>query len=187
MDFDNVINKRRSARSFKRKLVSNDMLYKIIKSASIAPSAKNRQPWKFYILNSSQKTEIANMLLDWTLKNKNSHTSVKGTAFEILEADKMIMVYKETYKSKNKTEYYYKPDLLSLGCALENMSLEAVNLGLGSCILCDTLYIEKEINNYLSINDFEQICGFIIGYPIFNYPSKSKKNIDNILLNKTNR
>ena len=48
------------------------------------------------------------------------------------------------------------------------MSLEAVNLGLGSCILCDTLYIENQINDYLGIKDFEQVCGFIVDTPIYN-------------------
>lgn len=69
------------------------------------------------------------------------------------------------------------------GCAIENMSLQAVNLGLGSCILCDTLYIESEINKYLGISNFEQICGFIIGNPIYNYPPKIKKGLKDLLLN----
>lgn len=62
------------------------------------------------------------------------------------------------------------------------MSLQAVNLGLGSCILCDTLYIEDQINEYLKIDNFEQICGFIIGYPVYNYPPKIKKDLKDLLL-----
>ena len=77
---------------------------------------------------------------------------------------------------KNQITYLF-------GCAIENMSLQAVNLGLGSCILCDTLYIENEINKYLGIKDFEQICGFIIGNPIYNYPPKIKKDLKDLLLN----
>ena len=68
------------------------------------------------------------------------------------------------------------------GCAIENMSLQAINLGLGSCILCDTLYIENEINEYLKIKDFEQICGFIIGDPIYNSQPKVKKDLKDLLL-----
>lgn len=63
------------------------------------------------------------------------------------------------------------------------MSLQAVNLGLGSCILCDTLYIEDEINKYLGIENFEQICGFIVGKPIYNSTIKPKKELKNLLLN----
>jgi hypothetical protein len=34
----------------------------------------------------------------------------------------------------------------------------------------------------MGIKDFEQICGFIIGKPIFNYPPKIKKNLNDLLL-----
>ena len=62
------------------------------------------------------------------------------------------------------------------------MSLQAINLGLGSCILCDTLYIEDEINKYLKVENFEQICGFIIGNPIYNSQPKVKKDLKDLLL-----
>ena len=183
MDFDEIINNRRSARLFTDEDVSSDIINKILQSASIAPSARNRQPWKFYILNNEQKNHIMDMLFEWDKINPKERTSVKGTAEQIKTANKMIMIYSDSYKSKAKNENYKKPDYLSLGCAIENMSLQAINLGLGSCILCDTLYIENEIDEYLGINNFEQICGFIIGSPIYNYPPKMKKNLNDLLLN----
>lgn len=183
MNFDEIINNRRSARLFTDEDISKRQIEKILQSASLAPSARNRQPWKFYILNNEQKNHIMDMLFEWDKLNPKERTSVKGTAEQIRTANKMIMIYSDSYKSKAKNENYRKPDYLSLGCAIENMSLQAVNLGLGSCILCDTLYIENKINEYLGINNFEQICGFIIGYPIYNYPPKIKKDLKNLLLN----
>lgn len=183
MDFDRVINNRRTARIFIEKKTTDEQIKKILHSGSIAPSARNRQPWKFYILNDEQKNHIMNMLYEWDKLNPKSKTSVKGSAEQIQSADKMIMIYKDTYKSKAKKENYGKPDYLSLGCAIENMSLQAVDLGLGSCIVCDTLYIENEVNEYLGISDYEQICGFIIGTPIYNYPLKQKKDLKDLILN----
>lgn len=183
MNFNEIIYNRRSARLFTNDEVSKEQLQSIISSASVAPSARNRQPWKFYILNDKEKQHIMNMLFEWDKLNPKEKTSVKGTAEQIRTANKMIMIYSDSYKSKSKNENYKKPDYISLGCAIENMSLQAVNLGLGSCILCDTLYIEDEIDSYLGIKDFEQICGFIIGKPIYNYPPKIKKNLDDLLLN----
>ena len=69
MNFDEVINKRRTARVFTSENVSKEQLSKILKSASTAPSARNRQPWRFYILNDSQKKHIMNMLIDWEKEN----------------------------------------------------------------------------------------------------------------------
>ena len=144
MYFDEVIDNRRSARLFTNDVVSENQLTKILLSNILAPSARNRQPWKFYILNTLQKNDIMNMLFNWVTLNPNERTSVKGTAKQIRTADKMVI------------------------------SLQAINLGLGSCILCDTLYIEDEINQYLGIKNFEQICGFIIGNPIYSYPPEDE-------------
>ena len=183
MNFDEIIKNRRSARAFTEKDVSEEQVKKILDSGIKAPSARNRQPWKFYILNEEQKTHIMNMLFEWDRLNPKEKTSVKGTAQQIKTANKMIMIYSDNYSSKSKNKNYKKPDYISLGCAIENMSLQAIDLGLGSCILCDTLYIEDEINEYLGIKNFEQICGFIIGTPIYNYPPKIKKNLKELLLN----
>ena len=183
MNFDEIIKNRRSARAFTEKDVSEEQVKKILDSGIKAPSARNRQPWKFYILNEEQKTHIMNMLFEWDKLNPKEKTSVKGTAQQIKTANKMIMIYSDNYSSKSKNKNYKKPDYISLGCAIENMSLQAIDLGLGSCILCDTLYIEDEINEYLGIKNFEQICGFIIGTPIYNYPPKIKKNVKELLLN----
>lgn len=182
MNFDEIVDNRHSARLFTNDDVSEKQLEKILLSGSLAPSARNRQPWKFYILSDNQKNDIMNMLFEWDRLNPKEKTSVKGSAEQIRTANKMIMIYTDSYKSKSKNENYKKPDYISLGCAIENMSLQAVNLGLGSCILCDTLYIEDQINEYLKIDNFEQICGFIIGYPVYNYPPKIKKDLKDLLL-----
>ena len=182
MNFDEIVDNRRSARLFTNDYVSKKQLEKILLSGSLAPSARNRQPWKFYILSDTQKNDIMNMLFEWDRLNPKEKTSVKGSAEQIRTANKMIMIYTDSYKSKSKNENYKKPDYISLGCAIENMSLQAVNLGLGSCILCDTLYIEDQINEYLKIDNFEQICGFIIGYTVYNYPPKIKKDLKDLLL-----
>ena len=52
-----------------------------------------------------------------------------------------------------------------------------------SCILYDTLYLENEIDQYLEVTNYKQICGFIVGNPIYNYPTKIKKNLNSLLLN----
>lgn len=124
-----------------------------------------------------------NMLFEWDKTHPNEKTSVKCTANQIRTANKMIMVYSDNYKSKSKNKNYKKPDYLSIGCAIENMSLQAIKLGLGSCILCDTLYLENEIDQYLEVTNYEQICGFIVGNPIYNYFQKIKKNLNSLLLN----
>ena len=183
MELDKAISNRKTIRKFKNKNVSDEDVYKIIQSAMLAPSAKNRQPWRFYILDDKQKEDITNMMYQWDKEYPDIHTSIKGSANEMKSANKAIIIFTPIYHSKNKKTYYKKPDYLSLGAAIEHMNLKCFDLGLGCTWLCDTLYVADEINEYLGIKNFEQICGFIIGTPIYNYPPKIKKNLKELLLN----
>ena len=54
------------------------------------------------------------MLIGWEKQNPNEKTSVKGTAEQIKQANKMIMIYSDNYKSKIKRTYYKKPDYISM-------------------------------------------------------------------------
>ena len=183
MELDKAISSRKTIRKFKKQNVPNEYLYEIIQSAMLAPSAKNRQPWRFYILDDNQKNDITNMMYDWANENKDIHTSIKGSANQMKTANKAIIIYTPNYHSKNKKTYYKKPDYLSLGAAIENMNLKCFDLGLGCTWLCDTLYIENEINNYLKIDNLEQVSTLIIGYPEEIPERRERFSIDKLLLN----
>ncbi len=114
MNFDEVLMNRRSAREFTSENINKNNLYKILSSASLAPSARNRQPWKFYILNNEQKKHIMNMLFEWDKLNPKAKTSVKGSAQQIKQANKMLMIYSDNYSSSSKMTNYKKPDYLSI-------------------------------------------------------------------------
>ena len=183
MELDEAILNRKTIRKFQNKDVPDNYLYEIIQSAMLAPSAKNRQPWRFYILDDNQKNDITNMMYDWANENKDIHTSIKGSANQMKTANKAIIIYTPNYHSKNKKTYYKKPDYLSLGAAIENMNLKCFDLGLGCTWLCDTLYIENEINNYLKIDNLEQVSTLIIGYPEEIPERRERFSIDKLLLN----
>lgn len=56
-----LFTRRRSVRWYKDKPVENEKLHKAIEAASLAPSACNRQPFRFYVANDPVKaTDIAN-------------------------------------------------------------------------------------------------------------------------------
>ena len=49
-----IIEKRRSIRRYKKDEIPTDDLIKILKAAQLAPSASNKQPYKFIIVQDSQ-------------------------------------------------------------------------------------------------------------------------------------
>ena len=51
MEFEKVIKERYSCRKFLNKEVEEDKLMAVLQAGRIAPTAKNRQPFKIYVLN----------------------------------------------------------------------------------------------------------------------------------------
>jgi nitroreductase len=52
MEFDEVVNKRRSLRSFAPLEVSDSLVKDLATVASLAPSCSNKQPWRFVFVRS---------------------------------------------------------------------------------------------------------------------------------------
>ncbi|UCD05576.1 MAG: nitroreductase family protein, partial [candidate division WOR-3 bacterium] len=48
--FFDVIKNRRSIRKFRSDQIPKDHITKILEAASLAPTANNRQPWKFLVI-----------------------------------------------------------------------------------------------------------------------------------------
>ncbi len=170
MELIDVIKNRRSIREFKENEVSKDLIEDLINCARLAPSAKNRQPWKFVIVQNDIKNEIANIMLENTTNNTS-----KYTAKTIKEASILILVL------KNKNDNWIIGDTLSIGAAIEHICLRATDLGLGSLWIRDTVYIQKEIENLIRIKNMEMICAVAIGYPNESPNSRPRKKLDEIL------
>ena len=54
MEFDNVIRKREATRKFSNKQVEKEKLDKILEAGRLAPTAKNLQPIKIYVVQSEE-------------------------------------------------------------------------------------------------------------------------------------
>ena len=58
MDVFEVIEKRRSVRKYKPLSVRNEDLKRILEAARLAPSAGNRQPWRFIVVQTSERKKL---------------------------------------------------------------------------------------------------------------------------------
>lgn len=88
MQFSELIQKRLTTLNYTNKKVSNSDINKIIDSAIIAPSAKNRQPWRFYILTDEQKNYIADKMEEW-VNNTGLVTTIKRSGNLIRQVRKL--------------------------------------------------------------------------------------------------
>ena len=56
------IENRRSIRKYKPDEIERKLIEEIIYSASLAPSAKNRQPWKFIVYQGEEKDKLVDVM-----------------------------------------------------------------------------------------------------------------------------
>jgi len=55
MKINDSIISRRSIRNFNNKQISDEIIKNILMAAIMAPSGKNGQPWKFFVINKNIK------------------------------------------------------------------------------------------------------------------------------------
>jgi len=113
MELIDAIMTRRSIRRYTSEKVSDKQLETILKAAMFAPSASNRQPWHFIVIDEKER------LLDLT----RLHPYAKA----LEEAPMAILVCGDEELS-NKTEYWVQ----DCSAATQNILLAAHALGLGT-------------------------------------------------------
>jgi len=186
MELSKAIQKRHSVRSFEKKKVPRSVLKSLIKSAIKAPSASNRQPWIFYVVETAAKRdEIAQVLSD-TLnvfkkdiekKPKKIQTVMCEFYSNLGEAQNLIFAFRK--KNKNESPHIYPNDIASISCAFENVMLSAVEKGFGTCWVGSFKdpKAEAKLKNILSIpKDEDLVASLVIGYPAKDFkPLKRRK------------
>lgn len=167
MKTSECIRKRRSTRSFDNIKVSKKSVLDILYYANMAPSAKNRQPWRFLIVNDKDKKFIVNTMLDWNKNNKNFvykdehnkiiNNSIKKSAEIINQSPVLILVFKE------QNEMWERSDTLSIGAAIENALLRATDLGFGSLWIADVMQVYDQIMDHFNFKSMELVSAISIG------------------------
>jgi nitroreductase len=165
MDVFEAIKSRRSVRRFEDRPVPEDLVKKVIEAGQWAPSACNRQDWKFIIIDSQ---EVKDRILKET------------TAYFVRKVPLLILVL----YSNQTDNLEYKDHLLSAAMAIQNMQLTAYSLGLGSCCV-NNLPIKSRLRRILKIpRSYDPVSLLCLGYPrAVPGPLKRKEPLEGIICN----
>ncbi len=138
---------RRSVRSFTSQPLEKDQIERIIEAGRLAPSAKNRQEWRFIYI---QKKEIRQKLMEAAFGQ-----DYVGQAPVIIA----VCTTNIDYRMPNGQASYP----IDLAFAASHMVLQAVHEGLGTC--CITTFDEQEVREVLTVPFSMRIVLLIlIGY-----------------------
>lgn len=192
---NNSIYNRRSIRKYLDRNVSKEMIEQIIDAGRMAPSAKNRQPWKYIVLGGKSKAEFLEHMQKGIIREENECAllpnskkgipDAKNTYKIMVEAPILIVIlnsncgtpFAEIDTDNRFTEIC---DTLSIGAAIENMLLKATDMGLGTLWIANTCYAYEELTTYL--NTTKQLVGAIaLGYADENPAQRPRKPIEEIV------
>lgn len=174
MDFKELIEKRRSVRSFSPdKTIAHELLEEILEEAQLAPSWKNSQAPRVYVAESPQK---ADMIRTRCLPSFNQKSSEHACAFVITTYVAGVSGFTAGTPDNERGNEWGAYDT---GLRDAYLILAAANAGVDSLVMGirDEAVLRKE----LSIPDTEEIVSVIaLGYREVEPPFRPRKDLDEI-------
>jgi nitroreductase len=172
-DIFEVIKNRQSVRKFKSTPVPKKHLTKILEAANYAPSPRNRQAWKFVVV---QERETFDLIKEECIKKSGENSRQYFTDY--LSAPVYVVILSST-KTKNPAN-----DITAGVLAAENLFLAARALGYGT-VFCANSIPEDVTKKVLNIPDeYQRICITPIGVPDEWPKMKTKKSLDEVIINE---
>lgn len=165
MDFFEAVSGRYSCRKYLDKPVEDETLEKIIEAARLAPSASNRQEWRFVaVTDPAKRKEFTRIAL--------------GQQF-VAEAPVILAACAATDNHVMACgQLCYAIDL---AIALEDVALAATALGLATCWI--GAFEEEPVKELLGIPDGVRVVELMpLGYPADHHHARCRLPLDEILM-----
>jgi len=186
-DLYKLIESRKSIRKYKKQEVPKEILDRIINAGMHAPSGKNRQNWRFFVVTGKKRDEyLKYSQKSWLGIKDVLQKRLKPSLYEFTErffytlGDAPVIIF--CYSINDKEERYHT-SIGSVYMAVENMILAAVAEGLGTCPMGAPLEIKKEVDEFLNIkniklpegSEIELLCGLVLGWPDHEPPKAPRQ------------
>lgn len=160
------IGRRRSVRRYRQSSISRDVVKRLLTTASSAPSAHNKQPWRFVILDRFASRHKLAQAMGRKLRQDRT---TDGDAPELIEADIersyqritqapiaivlcVDMRDMDRYPDQLRTDAEYLMAVQSTAMAAQNLLLAAQAEGLGACIMCAPLFCPEVVIESLQLS-----------------------------------
>lgn len=191
----NVIEERRSIRRYKSKSVSRKEIEQLVEAAALAPSAKNRQPWKYIVYTGREKDRLLEAMEEGLNEEQRDNRLLPKSAFGLPDAFNTLRIMKEApvviiVMNTNGQSPYEDIDAdgrvteicdsLSIGASIQNMLLKATEIGLGTLWIANTCFAYEKMNGV--INAPGQLIGAVaVGYADEAPQKRPRKTLEEIL------
>ena len=175
-----IIRRRRAVRRYLPDQVPQDVLERLLETAMWAPSAHNRQPWRFAVI---RDTAVKASLAETMGERLRQDRLRDGEAPEVIEKDVarsygrivgapvvvvvfLSMADMDSYPDERRSTAERAMAVQSVAMAAQNLWLLATAEGLGACWLCAPLFVPGLVRRMLEVPDDWEAQGLLtLGYP----------------------
>ena len=171
---------RRSLRRYEPQRVPREWIDLLLEAAIWAPSAHNRQPWRFAVIDDEATRERLARAMGAALRRDLMGDGLAPSAIDadvgrsykrITSAPVLILLCMslsdmDAYSDEKRNEHERTMAQQSTAMAGQNMLLMAEKLGLGACWLCAPLFCQALVASALKLPADWQPQGMItLGFP----------------------
>jgi nitroreductase len=164
MDVIDVIRKRRSVRSYTDQPVEREKIDRLLEAARLAPSASNRQEWRFVVVTDPRRREL--------LAEAANRQEFVGQAPVVIaacaETDGHVMTCGQACYP------------IDVAIAIDHITLQAVAEGLGTCWI--GAFSEPQAKEILGIPDEIRVVEMLtVGYPAGEPSPLARRPLDSMV------
>jgi F420 biosynthesis protein FbiB-like protein len=178
---------RRSIRKFTDAPISADDLQAILTAAIQAPSGKNRQPWRFVVIEGEARAEMVRLMRQGIarMQGQGENTGSAEWSANIMETAPVTVFVLNPHGLHPWLAHSIDQncqnlvDVQSVGAAIQNMLLAAHDLGLGSLWICDVFFAYDELIKWLG-EDCQMVAAVSFGYPAESPAARPRKTVDEV-------
>ena len=168
--------------------MSEDDIRAILRAATLAPSGKNTQPWRFIVVQGDNKrAEMIDLMrqgIETRVAQGIDPGSSRRTAGIMARAPATIFVFDgQVSVGGDGHASIGAPmdivDIQSIGAAIQNMLLAALDRGLGTLWICDVFYAQEELSEWLGERHL-LVAAVSLGYPDEAPGPRPRKSVDEV-------
>ncbi len=159
MELQKALESRRSTRAFTERKLTRAEIEKLLRAATLAPSACNMQSWYFYVLaDEAERAKLKGICADWI---------ASAPVVFIVCTDRNGIVSRFGSRAE-------KFPVQDTALAMENLLLKAADMGLGGCII--GAYKQEECTKAFNIPENHRIVALLpVGEPAREIPATERK------------
>jgi nitroreductase len=182
-----LIESRKSIRKYKKDPVPREVLDRVLAAGTHAPSGKNRQNWRFFVVTGKKRDDyLKYSQKSWINIQPVLQKRLKPSLYEFTErffytlGDAPVIIF---CYSVNDNEERYHTSIGSVYMAVQNMITAATAEGLGTCPMGAPLEIKEDVDKFLDIpkyakeetGEMELLCALVLGWPDHDPPKAPRQ------------